>query len=102
QAMMPHSIIGDIYDVLVTAEVHADAVDNYRVVWLVGDTRLNKTWAAKLKGYVDRGGTLIANVEQARGVFDETVLGVKLTGQRAEDTVAKCTVDDETLVSSEF
>lgn len=102
QAMMPHSIIGDTYDVIVTADAHADAVDNYRVVWPVGDTRLNKVWLAKLKKFVEQGGTLVASVEQARGVFDDKFLGAKLTGQRGEDTIAKCALDDETLTSSEF
>ncbi|MBI4027100.1 MAG: hypothetical protein HY360_19095 [Verrucomicrobia bacterium] len=102
QMMMPHGIIGDTYDVLVTADTHTEAVDPYRVVWLVGDTRLNKTWVEKLKTYVERGGTLVANVEQARDVFDEKFLGAKLTGQKAEARTAKCALDGESLESSEF
>src|ERR1043166_380185 len=102
QMMMAQSIIGDIYDVLVTADAHTDAVDNYRVVWLVGDTRLNKAWAAKLETFAKQGGALVANVEQVRGVFGDKFLGAKLTGQRGEDTVAKCALDGETLSSSEF
>lgn len=102
QAQMPHSIIGDIYDVLFTSDTHMDAVDNYRVVWLVGDTRLKPNWVAKLRQFVLNGGTLITNVEQARNVFDTATLGATLTGKFDSDTVAKCGLENEMLRSSEF
>src|SRR5207249_446714 len=95
QVLMPQCIIGDIYDVLTTNETTLDPLENYRVVWLVGDTQLTPDWVAKLERFVAAGGTLVANVEQARGVLNEKLLGVKLTGKTAEDAVTRCSICGE-------
>jgi hypothetical protein len=104
QVTMPQSIIGDIYDVIVTCDrgLEAGALDGYRVIWLVGDTRLNPKWVERLRKFVQDGGTLVANVEQARGVLPEDLLGAKLSGQWVAATRTKCAADDEMLASSEF
>jgi hypothetical protein len=102
QVMMPQSIIGDTYDVIITADAGIHALNHYRVVWLVGDTRLRSNWVAALKKFVEAGGTLVANVEQARGVLGEDLLGAKLTGQRATASMAKCALEGEPLDSTSF
>jgi hypothetical protein len=46
-------------------------------VWAAGDVELGGPMAGALEDYVKRGGTLVVNVEAARGKLAEALLGVK-------------------------
>lgn len=77
---MPGGIYGNIFDVLVDRPARAKALLDYPVVWAAGDVELAPLRSA-LGDYLRRGGTLVVNVEAARGLPGEW-LGAKLTGQR--------------------
>lgn len=79
---LPNGVYGDIFDVLVDRPAKAKAVFDYPVVWAAGDVDLGGQWPAVLEDYVQRGGTLVVNVENARGLPTK-LLGVELTGKKS-------------------
>jgi hypothetical protein len=84
---LPSGIYGNIFDVLVDRPQRAKAIDNYPVVWAAGDVDLAEPWPALLEDYVKRGGTLVVNVEAARGKLPSRLLGFVPAGitQRMEE-----------------
>jgi hypothetical protein len=98
----PNGYFGDIFDVLVTSPTKLDAVKDYPVVFCVGDTKLDAKWAARLKQYVNDGGTLVINAEQVVDGMEASFLGANLNkGATKEASTVQCS-DGETLVSSPF
>ncbi len=79
---LPGGAFGNIFDILVDRSEKIAAVNDYPVLWPAGDVDLSGKNAAALEKYVTGGGTLVVNVEAARGKTSEKLLGVKLTGQR--------------------
>ncbi|MBI1903771.1 MAG: hypothetical protein HYS13_21925 [Planctomycetia bacterium] len=79
---LPNGVYGNIFDVLVDRPERAKALIEYPIVWAAGDVELGGPMAAALEDYVKRGGTLVVNVEAARGKLPEALLGVKFTDQR--------------------
>jgi hypothetical protein len=84
------SIFGDIFDVLVASRTHQDAIDNYRALVVGGHLEWNANWAMRLTRYVkERGGVLVLNAAQAKGLPPE-LTGVRLLGEQAEADDALC------------
>jgi hypothetical protein len=88
------SAFGDIFDVLVASETHREAIDAYRATVVGGRIEWSSAWAQKLLEYVRRGGVLVLNAAQARGL-SEQLLGVRLSGQTAEADEARCLLTPE-------
>ncbi len=82
---------GDIFDVIVASDTHADAIDSYRAVVVGGRVDWSNAWAKKLEDYVRRGGVVVINSAQARGLSEE-FLGVHATGENAESDDARCLI----------
>ena len=85
---------GDIFDVLVADEKRADAVDAYRALVVGGRVGWTPAWAARLKAYAEKGGTVVLNAAQAKGLPSE-LLGVKTMGATAEADDAACLAKGE-------
>jgi hypothetical protein len=82
-------IFGDIFDVLVSAEAKKDAIDNYRTVVAGGELEWNEAWVQKLGEYVRKGGVVVLNASQVKGLPAD-FLGVRLLGTNAEADTARC------------
>ncbi len=77
---MPSGVYGNVFDVLVDRPARRQAILDYPVVWAAGDVDLSGTWPATLEEYLRRGGTLVVNVEAAKGL-PAKLLGLKPTGK---------------------
>ncbi|HUQ34485.1 MAG TPA: hypothetical protein VM095_20355 [Pyrinomonadaceae bacterium] len=88
------SIFGDIFDVLVASDDRKDAIDAYRALVVGGSMEWSRTWASKLEDYVRKGGVLVINAAQTKGLSEE-LLGVRLTGEKAENDYARCLSSNE-------
>jgi hypothetical protein len=88
------SIFGDIFDVLVASETHRDTIDGYRALIVGGRVEWSRAWATRLEDYVRKGGVLIVNAAQVKGLSDE-LLGVHLVGATAEADDARCLLPNE-------
>ncbi|HLM56973.1 MAG TPA: hypothetical protein VK422_12720, partial [Pyrinomonadaceae bacterium] len=84
-----NSLFGDIFDVLVASDQNAEAVSAYRAVVAGGDLKLTPAWAARLKAYAERGGTVFVNSAQAKGLPAE-LTGVRPLNATAEADTASC------------
>jgi hypothetical protein len=71
-----------------------DAIDSYAVVIVGGRIDWTKKWADKLASYVRDGGTVVLNASQLTGLSPD-LLGVRLTGAKAEAHNAKCLSPNE-------
>ena len=81
---------GDIFDVVVASEEGRAAVDSYRAVVASGRLEWTPAWVEQLKNYVRRGGIVVLNSAQAKGLPAD-FLGVRpLGGAAAEADDAKC------------
>lgn len=82
---MPGGTYGDIFDILVDRPARSKALFNYPVVWAAGDVRLTGELLPTIEQYVQKGGTLVVNIEAAKGL-PAKLLGLKATGKvrRAE------------------
>lgn len=93
QAFVP-GIFGNIFDVLVTSETHKEAIDSYRAVIVGGQVNWTPAWAAKLEDYVRRGGVVILNAAQIKGL-PSGLLGIRATGETGEAHNARCLSPNE-------
>jgi hypothetical protein len=84
-----NGIFGDIFDVLVASEAKKDAIDNYRALVVGGKIEWTPAWAQKLADYARKGGLVVLNAAQAKGLPAE-LLGVRLRGESAEADTARC------------
>ncbi|MBV8856789.1 MAG: hypothetical protein JOZ02_07670 [Acidobacteria bacterium] len=89
-----NSVFGDIFDVLVADEKRADAIDAYRALVVGGRVEWTPAWAARLKAYAEKGGTVVLNAAQAKGLPAE-LLGIQVTGATAEADDATCLAPGE-------
>jgi hypothetical protein len=80
---------GDVFDVLVADEQKADAIDAYRALVVGGRVEWTPAWAARLKAYAEKGGTVVVNAAQTKGLPAE-LLGVRPSGTTAEADDAEC------------
>jgi hypothetical protein len=85
---------GDIFDVLVASEQKAEALDAYRAVVVGGRINWTPAWGRRLKAYAQKGGTVVLNAAQVKGL-PEDLTGVRMTGQTAEADDAVCTSQGE-------
>jgi hypothetical protein len=89
-----NSAFGDIFDVLVASEQKADAINSYRALVVGGRVDWTPAWGGRLKAYAEKGGTVVINAAQAKGLPAE-LLGVSLTGSTAEADDAACLAPGE-------
>jgi hypothetical protein len=97
-------IFGDIFDVLVAAEVQRPEPDlksrntanagvsplsSYRAIVIGGAVELSPEWIQRLSAYVKAGGTVVLNSAQIKHMPAE-MLGVRLTGETGEAHNARC------------
>jgi hypothetical protein len=83
------AVFGDIFDVLVASETHRDAIDAYRALIAGGRIEWSPAWVKRLDDYVRKGGVLVINAAQTKGLSEE-LLGVHFIGEKAEADVASC------------
>jgi hypothetical protein len=89
-----NSAFGDIFDVLVASDQKADAINAYRALVVGGRVDWTPAWGARLKAYAEKGGTVVLNAAQAKGLAPE-LLGVRMTGSTAEADDAACLAPGE-------
>lgn len=89
------SVFGDIFDVLVASETGQGTIDAYRALVVGGRIEWSSSWVAKLEEYVRKGGVLVVNAAQTKGLSQE-LLGVRATGTTAEAHNANCLMPNET------
>src|ERR1044071_9802852 len=89
------SVFGDIFDVLVASETHKDAIDAYRALIVGGRVEWSAAWSKRLEDYIRKGGVLVVNSAQAKGLSAD-LLGVRITGEKAEADEASCLSTNET------
>lgn len=88
------SVFGDIFDVLVASETRKETIDAYRALVVGGRVEWSPAWSKRLEDYVRKGGVLVVNSAQAKGLSDE-LLGVRITGEKAEADEASCLSPNE-------
>jgi hypothetical protein len=77
---LPSGVHGNIFDILVDRPARAKAIHNYPVVWAAGDVDLSGEWPKVLEDHASKGGTLVLNVSQMKGLTAK-LLGLKVTGK---------------------
>jgi hypothetical protein len=85
---------GDIFDVLVASEQKADAIDAYRALVVGGRIEWTPAWGARLKAYAEKGGTVVLNAAQVKGLPPE-LLGIRSLGATSEADDALCLAPGE-------
>jgi hypothetical protein len=88
------AVFGDIFDVLVASETRREAIDAYRAVVVGGRVEWSRPWAERLEDYVRKGGVVVLNAAQTKGLSEE-FLGVRFTGEKAEADDARCLMAGE-------
>jgi hypothetical protein len=90
------SVFGDVFDVLTATsdeKVNADSsrylLSSYRAVVVGGRIEWSPEWTQKLTDYVRRGGTVVINAAQVKGI-PESLFGIHLTNETAEADAARC------------
>jgi hypothetical protein len=91
QAFVP-GIFGNIFDVLVASDTQKEAIDNYRAVVVGGEVNWTKGWPERLADYVRKGGVVVLNAAQVKGL-PESLLGIRMNNATAEADNAKCAID---------
>ena len=84
-----NGMFGDIFDVLVASEEHKEAIDAYHAIVVGGRIEWSKQWAARLTDYVRKGGTVLLNAAQVKGLPDEFT-GAHSLGVTGEADDARC------------
>jgi len=90
------SIFGDIFDVLTTSGPKSrveSVVNSYRAIVVGGRLEWNQEWTNLIRDYVSKGGTVVINSAQVRGL-PESFLGVHFTNNTGEADNAKCLAGD--------
>jgi hypothetical protein len=89
-----NAIYGDIFDVLVATDKRPDAIDSYRAVVVGGHVEWSRVWAQKLADYVRKGGVVVLNAAQAKGLPAD-LTGVRLLDATNEADDARCLIGAE-------
>ncbi|MCD4824581.1 MAG: hypothetical protein K8S55_08230 [Phycisphaerae bacterium] len=100
QGFLTSTPYGDIFDVFTNKSYRT--IDEYRVLMMVGDVRIDKALAAKLMEYVKSGGALVINAKQLGAHLPAEFVGAKLTGQSGTAKAALCKLDGKKLAGSAF
>ncbi|HEX8722150.1 MAG TPA: hypothetical protein VF736_16155 [Pyrinomonadaceae bacterium] len=85
---------GDIFDVIVASEQGADAADAYRALVVGGRVEWSDAWGRRLKAYAEKGGTVLLNAAQVKGL-PQDLTGVRNLGATAEADDAACLAPGE-------
>jgi hypothetical protein len=85
---------GDIFDVLVASEEGAGAIEAYRALVVGGGVEWTPAWGQRLRAYAEKGGTVVLNAAQVKGLPQE-LTGVRPTGKTAEADDAACLAPGE-------
>src|SRR5205814_3185487 len=93
QSFVP-GIFGNIFDVLVASQTHKDAIDAYAALIAGGRIDWSNEWATTLADYVRKGGVVVLNSAQIKGLPAD-FLGVRLLGTTGEAHNARCLSKDE-------
>jgi hypothetical protein len=93
-----NGMFGDIFDVLVASDERREAINSYRALVVGGRIEWSSAWVAQLRDYVSKGGVLVLNAAQVKGI-PEDLLGVHLTGASAEAFDAECLLPNEAGVN---
>jgi len=75
--------------VLVASEGRTQAIDAYRAAVVGGRIDWSRAWAKKLADFAEKGGTLVLNAAQMKGLSSE-LLGVRPLGETSEADNARC------------
>lgn len=89
-----NAAFGDIFDVLVASDKNAEAFEAYRALVVGGRVEWTPAWGERLKNYVQKGGTVVLNAAQVKGLPAD-LLGVRLLGSTAEADDAHCLAPGE-------
>src|SRR5437588_4458999 len=89
-----NAAFGDIFDVLVATDKNADAVGAYRALVVGGRVEWTPAWGERLKAYVQKGGTVVLNAAQLKGLPAD-LIGARLLGSTAEADDAQCLAPSE-------
>jgi hypothetical protein len=89
---------GDIFDVLVASDEGRESVNSYRAAIVGGRVEWSPAWIAQLRDYVAKGGVLVINSAQLKGL-PEDLLGVHLTGTTGEADDAECLMPNDANVN---
>lgn len=88
---------GNMFDVL-TNNARLETLQAYRVLMLVGDVTLDKSFAERLMQYVENGGTLLINAKQIpEGTLPESFLGCKILKECREGQIAYSLLNGEVI-----
>lgn len=79
---MPGGTYGNIFDILIDKPERSRILFSYPVVWAAGDVELGGKMLPVLGDYVKNGGTLVVNVNAAKGKLPASLLGVTFTDTR--------------------
>jgi len=89
-----NGVFGDVFDVLVASDEGASAADAYKALVVGGRIDWTASWVARLADYARKGGTVVLNAAQVKGLPPE-LLGVRLAGTQSEASAAKCLLPGE-------
>jgi hypothetical protein len=89
-----NGVFGDIFDVLVASDTNAEAIDAYRALVVGGRVEWTRAFTERLRDYVRRGGTVVVNAAQAKGLPAD-LLGVRMLNATAESDDARCLAPNE-------
>jgi hypothetical protein len=89
-----NGMFGDIFDVLVASDEGRETINSYRAAVVGGRVEWSPAWTAQLRDYVSKGGVLVLNAAQLKGL-PEDLLGVHVTGAMAETDDAECLLPND-------
>jgi hypothetical protein len=89
---------GDIFDVLVASDEGRESINSYRAAIVGGHVEWSPAWAAQLREYASKGGVLVINSAQVKGL-PEDLLGVRVTGATSEADDAECLLPNDAGVN---
>jgi hypothetical protein len=87
-------LFGDIFDVLVASDTHGGAIGNYRAVVAGGRIAWTAGWPQRLSEYVRKGGVLVLNAAQVKGLPAD-LIGARLSEETAEADDARCLLESD-------
>jgi len=97
---------GDIFDVLrldtPRGPLPEKLLENYKVLFLVGEQNFTSEMIKSLEEYVKKGGTLIINSAQLKGQMKADFLGVDISGNPGKTDTIISEVNGKVLKSGKF
>lgn len=91
---MPSGVYGDIFDVIVDRPGKSQVLTNYPVIWAAGDVQFHPELIKTLEGHLQKGGTLVVNITNARQL-PATWLG--FDALNVADLCASWSADDDKI-----